>query len=158
MSKNENQWWEKGVRFQCQGSGQCCASHGEYGFVYVTKEDRQNMAKVLGIDATAFTKKYCNKTNGFFHLKENIVTTDCVFLQGKKCTVYSARPTQCRTWPFWPEAMNAKTWTKEILTFCPGVNKGPVVPAEEIKKQLQEQKDWEAVLDKEAREHLHSQK
>lgn len=128
------QWWEKGVRFECQGSGKCCTSHGEYGFVYLTLKDRQRFAKYLKITTTEFTKRYCNKTDGYFHLKDQ--DGDCQFLKSKRCTVYEARPTQCRTWPFWPENMNAKTWNNNIKTFCPGVGKGPIRSKEEILEQL----------------------
>ncbi|MGZ5278917.1 MAG: YkgJ family cysteine cluster protein, partial [Pseudobdellovibrionaceae bacterium] len=65
------EWWSEGLRFQCQGSGKCCTSHGEYGFVFLTEEDRQRMADHMGLKLAAFTKKYCDRTNGNFHLKED---------------------------------------------------------------------------------------
>ncbi|MCE3009792.1 MAG: YkgJ family cysteine cluster protein [Proteobacteria bacterium] len=132
-------WWKEGVRFECQGSGKCCTSHGEYGFVFLTLDDRRIMAKHLGISTSVFTRKYCENKNGVFHLIEDPKNTDCMFLKDKKCSIYEARPTQCRTWPFWPEVMNAKTWKKEVMSFCPGVGKGPLIPAEKIKKTLKEQ-------------------
>ncbi|PIS10541.1 MAG: zinc/iron-chelating domain-containing protein [Bdellovibrio sp. CG10_big_fil_rev_8_21_14_0_10_47_8] len=148
-------WWEKGVQFQCQGSGNCCTSHGEYGFVYMTKQDRQRMAKELGLSVREFTQKHCDRTDGFFHLKENPQDPNCRFLKNKRCSVYAGRPTQCRTWPFWPEVMNAKAWKKEIASFCPGVRgKKPLVPAEEIEVILKEQKMSEDSLDQEARKYL----
>ena len=132
-------WWKDGVRFECQGSGKCCTSHGEYGFVFLTLDDRRRMAKHLGISTSAFTRKYCENKSGVFHLIEDPKNTDCMFLKNKKCSIYEARPTQCRTWPFWPEVMNAKTWKKEVMSFCPGVGKGPVISAEKIEKALKEQ-------------------
>jgi len=45
-------------------------------------------------------------------------------LDKKKCSVYNARPIQCRTWPFWKENMNTKKWNNEISKLCPGINKG----------------------------------
>jgi len=150
----KKEWWSEGLRFQCQGSGKCCTSHGEYGFVFLTKEDRQRMAKHLDLTLSAFTRKYCEKTNGFFHLKEDGKNPDCHFLKEKRCSIYEARPIQCRTWPFWPDVMNAKTWKKEVVTFCPGVGKGPVIPADKIQQALTEQTDSEHQLDQEARESL----
>lgn len=152
--KKENPWWSEGLRFQCQGSGQCCTSHGEYGFVFLTLEDRRMMAKHLGLSLSLFTKRYCDRTNGFFHLKEDGKNPDCLFLKDKRCSVYQARPIQCRTWPFWPDVMNAKTWKKEVVSFCPGVGKGPLIPAEKIRTILNEQADSENSLDQEAREFL----
>jgi Fe-S-cluster containining protein len=157
MSKNvkpqkDEAWWAKeGIRFQCQGSSQCCLSRGEYGFVYLTKEDRQRFADYFKEPLAAWTKKNCDRTQGFWHLKEDRQREECMYLKGKACSVYEARPTQCRTWPFWPEVMNAKTWNKEVKSFCPGVGKGALVPPAEIQKQLDEQKKSEASLIKEAK-------
>jgi uncharacterized protein len=142
-------WWADGIQFQCQGSGNCCLSRGEYGFVFLTRQDRRNMAELLKLPLREFTKKYCDRKSGVYHLKEEASRTECVFLEGKRCGVYQARPTQCRTWPFWPEVMNAKTWNKEVKTFCPGVGKGKVHTAEEIQKVLNEQDHSESQLLKE---------
>jgi adenylate kinase len=35
--------------------------------------------------------------------------------------------------------MDAKTWKKEVVTFCPGVGKGTVRPASEIRATIEEQ-------------------
>lgn len=143
------QWWSEGVRFECQGSGQCCLSRGEYGFVFLTREDRKRMADHLGLGLREFTKQYCDKTQGYYHLREESTRLECAFLKGNRCGIYEARPIQCRTWPFWPEVMNAKTWNKEVKGFCPGVGKGPLIPAEEIERQLNEQKHSESALTRE---------
>lgn len=147
MSKQS--WWANGIKFECQGSGKCCTSHGEYGFVFMNIEDRRRMAKVLKMTTSAFTKKYCDRTKGVFHLKERKDNPDCLFLKNKRCTVYEGRPAQCRTWPFWPEVMNAKTWNKEVKSFCPGVGKGKLVPLAVIENNMKEQDLSEDLLLKE---------
>lgn len=136
-------WWNQGIQFECQGSGQCCVSHGEYGQVYMTKEDRIRMAKVLGLTTSQFTKQYCQKVEGVYGLIDGD-NGHCQFLKNKKCTVYQGRPTQCRTWPFWPEVMDAKTWNNEVAAFCPGVGKGKVWSPEEIIDQVSEQLESES--------------
>ena len=40
---------EKGIRFECQGSGNCCVSRGSYGFVYLSKKDIKKLSKELKI-------------------------------------------------------------------------------------------------------------
>ncbi len=147
----EKQWWHSGVQFQCQGSGKCCTSHGEYGFVFLTLEDRRRFAKFFKIPTGTFTKKYCQKTNGAYHLIEKKGQPDCLFLKGKSCSVYEARPTQCRTWPFWPEVMSPKTWKKEISSFCPGVGKGKIWTQNEIEMQIRLQEKMESDILSEAR-------
>jgi Fe-S-cluster containining protein len=142
----KTEWWESGVRFECQGSGQCCVSRGEYGFVYMNLDDRRRMAKTLKMSTSAFTKKYCKKTDGVWHLVDG-PTADCLFLKdGNRCAVYKGRPEQCRTWPFWPEVMNAKTWKKEVASYCPGVGKGRLYSAQEIRELLQKQESAETKL------------
>ena len=127
-------FYEEGLRFECQGSGKCCTSRGSYGFVYLTAADRKRFAAHLKLSQTAFTGKYCKKTEGHFHLKNP--DDNCQFLEGKRCGVYAARPSQCRTWPFWPENMTAKAWNKEVASFCPGVGKGRVHTKADIEKVL----------------------
>lgn len=101
------------------------------------------MAKHLGLKTAAFTKKYCDQKQGVWKLKD-IDGGDCAFLEGKRCGIYEARPTQCRTWPFWPELMDAKTWADDVKSFCPGVDRGRVWSKEEVEEQLREQMQSEA--------------
>ena len=65
MSENTKKelFYEQGLRFECQGSGKCCTSHGEFGFVFLTKEDRKRFADHLKISISAFKKTYCDQTN-----------------------------------------------------------------------------------------------
>jgi Fe-S-cluster containining protein len=133
---SQQPWWSEGIRFECQGSGKCCQSRGQYGFVYLTLEDRQRFARYFRLTTRQFTARYCAKTDGYFHLKEEAGKPDCRFLEGKACGAYHARPSQCRTWPFWPEHMRPKAWAKEVKGFCPGIGKGPVRTAAEIQKTL----------------------
>ena len=134
---------QNGLQFQCQGSGKCCTSHGEYGFVFLTLEDRRRFAKYLKITTQSFTKNYCESKSGVWHLREEKGKPDCMFLKKKQCTVYEARPVQCRTWPFWPEVLNAKSWKKDVVSFCPGIGKGKVYSMDEIKIIAQQQKQSE---------------
>lgn len=127
-------FWKEGIQFSCQGTGQCCVSRNGYGYVYLSLQDRRRLAQHLGIPTRDFTRKHCAKTGGWFHLKDSKAA--CPYLNGTRCGVYEARPTQCRTWPFWPENMKAKVWASEIAAFCPGVGKGRRYSAEEIRKQL----------------------
>jgi Fe-S-cluster containining protein len=128
------EWWREGVRFECQGSGKCCVSRGSYGYVFLNIFDRRRFAKHFKLSTQSFTKQYCIKIDGFWYLDDS--KKNCRFLDGTRCSVYESRPTQCRTWPWWPENMKAKTWTKEIASFCPGVGKGRVWSGDEIQANL----------------------
>jgi Fe-S-cluster containining protein len=136
-------WWQEGVRFQCQGSGKCCVSRGAVGYVYLTLEDRRRLAGALGLGTAAFTRRYCERVDDQWRLRDG--GPDCTFLQDRRCGVYEARPTQCRTWPFWPENMAPKAWAA-VAAFCPGVGQGAVVPAARIAATLAEQRESTAKL------------
>ncbi|HAR41101.1 MAG TPA: hypothetical protein DCS07_00455, partial [Bdellovibrionales bacterium] len=117
-SKTDETWWSTGIRFQCQGSGQCCLSRKGYGYVYLTSKDQQRLAKHLKLSLSELLQEFCNSHDGYVYLtpanpktRSPLKETGCRFLKKKRCTIYKARPTQCRTWPFWPDNMNAKTWT-----------------------------------------------
>jgi Fe-S-cluster containining protein len=140
--KKKESWWHGGVKFSCQGSGKCCVSRGSYGYVYLTLDDRRALARHLGLATGAFTRKYCEREGGIWKLRD--FNEECRFLEGKSCGVYEARPTQCRTWPFWPENMSGKAWSREVAAYCPGVGRGRVIPREEIEVALASQKKSEA--------------
>ena len=130
-----------GIKFSCQSSGNCCVSRGNHGYVYLSKDDLNKLANFFNQNKNEFKKKYCKITNGFIHLKEFKKNKgNCLFLIKNRCSVYRARPIQCRTWPFWNENMNAKTWNKEIALFCPGVGKGKIYTKENILKILEKDK------------------
>ena len=135
--------YKKGIKFECQGSSNCCVSRGSYGYVYLRNKDIRRLSKFKNLTFNNFVELYCDKTDGFIHFKEERKDLKCQFLDKKKCSVYEARPTQCRTWPFWSENMNSKTWNEEITKFCPGINKGKIFTEKEINKIIIEDKENE---------------
>ena len=63
-------FWLEGVRFECQGTGRCCKSRGRYGWIYLTLEDRQRLAALLGMKTGQFTRRHCERTDGPWHLRQ----------------------------------------------------------------------------------------
>lgn len=124
-------FWSDGVRFECQGTGRCCTARGEYGYVYLNLEERRKIAALLGMRTSTFTRRYCVREDDDFYLKNP--EKDCLFLDGTRCSVYEARPIQCRTWPFWPENLNPHVWHRDVEGFCEGVGRGRLYTAEEIR-------------------------
>ena len=129
-----NKQFKNGIKFKCQGSSNCCVSHGQNGYVYLSLKDAIRIAKYLKLNIDKFKKDYCEYTDGYLHLKEIKKNGECRFLSEKKCTIYKDRPTQCRTWPFWKENMKVKEWNNNIIKFCPGIGKGNKVSLLKIKK------------------------
>ena len=140
--------YNNGIRFECQGSGNCCVSRNSYGYVYLSEEDLKRFSKYFKISLKNFKDKFCQITNGFIHLTEKPeFKGNCIFLKEKKCSVYESRPSQCRTWPFWNENMNTKVWNKDISINCPGIGKGKLLNKKEIEKLLKEDfKNEKAIL------------
>jgi uncharacterized protein len=125
---------EQGLRFECTGCGECCrARGGKPSWVYVTIDERRRLARHLKLTTAVFTRRYCEKTNGFFHLRNP--THDCVFLDGARCGVYDARPGQCRTYPFWRENMSPQAW-KQNSRQCEGIGRGRLWSKAEIELRL----------------------
>lgn len=62
---------------------------------------------------------------------------DCVFWDDSAgCKVYSARPRQCRTYPFWKAILRSEyDWQSERRS-CPGVGEGPLHDLEAIESKL----------------------
>ena len=139
MTKKGKQFFQDGIRFECQGDGKCCVTRGRYGYVYLSFNDRLRLAAHFHISLTEFTTKYVRKIDGFYELK--YTDKDCPFLEDNKCTVYASRPWQCRTWPFWPENMNSDVWMNEVVPSCPGVGRGRLFSAAEIEEILEKKRD-----------------
>ncbi len=110
------------------------------------------MAKSLSLPLRDYTRVHCDRTDGYWHLKDDKSSPNCRFLVGTKCSVYEGRPTQCRTWPFWPEVMGAKGWAREVAAFCPGVGKGPLIAPEEIAERKRQQLESERTMDEETKQ------
>jgi Fe-S-cluster containining protein len=131
-------FYAKGLRFQCTGCGECCRTrNGKPSWVYVTIEERRRLARHFKLRTSAFTRRYCEKTNGFFHLRNP--SSNCLFLDGARCTVYAARPGQCRTYPFWNENLGASAWAKTARE-CEGIGRGRVWTREEIEQRLRDER------------------
>ncbi|MCL2646006.1 MAG: YkgJ family cysteine cluster protein [Phycisphaerales bacterium] len=120
-------WYAAGLRFQCVQCGRCCSSGP--GYVWLTDADLHRIADYLNLPLETFTRTHVRHVSGGqtrFALTEKF-NYDCTFLtrdpatQTISCTIYSVRPTQCRTWPFWPHNLkNPQSWQRASAT-CPGM-------------------------------------
>lgn len=138
-------WYKDGLTFKCTGCGQCCT--GSPGYVFVNDAEMQALADLLNLSLDDFTKRYVRKVGDRFSLKERPVSHgkdlpidyDCVFLEGKRCTVYNARPTQCRTFPWWQDNLSTPQEWQETAQRCEGINHpdATLVPLEEIQRNLE---------------------
>ena len=126
-------WYADGLDFTCVQCGACCS--GEPGYVWVSKEDRKKIDAFLDLEPGEFKKRYTRAWFGRVSLKEH-ENGDCCLLGPEGCLVYSVRPVQCRTWPFWPCNLKTRKAWNETARNCAGMNSGRHRDLEEIKKTL----------------------
>lgn len=95
------------------------------------------MAAHLKISKEEFMRRYTRSIFGRPSLIENRTTYDCVFLKDSKCQVYSVRPKQCRTFPWWKENLKTRADWKEAAKRCEGIDHpdASVVPFEKIEEE-----------------------
>jgi uncharacterized protein len=129
-------WFKKGLRFTCTGCGACCTK--EPGYVWVTPQEMGQIAGHLNISEAEFKKRYTRTVFGKVALLEDPNNFDCVFLKEKKCQIYTARPRQCRTFPWWKENVESPEAWKETAKRCEGIDHpdAPVVSCETIQESL----------------------
>jgi len=60
---------------------------------------------------------------------------DCIFWNAG-CTVYDARPLQCRVFPFWDMVVASPEAWETAGRGCPGINTGELRAREEIERCL----------------------
>jgi Fe-S-cluster containining protein len=103
---------------ECQG--RCCT--GESGYIYVNKTEIEAIAKLLNLNINEFAVKYLFKKGYKYSIKENKFedSYECVFYDRETngCKIYEARPSQCKTFPFWDYY---KQRVAELKEECPGV-------------------------------------
>jgi hypothetical protein len=131
MNQNRTPWYGNGLAFQCTQCGRCCS--GKPGYVWVDEQEIRQLATAVGLDLEEFRNRFVRSVRQRQSLIE-YPDGDCIFLDPhlRTCTVYEARPRQCRTWPFWNRTLaNPQAWSAAAES-CPGCNRGPVYSLTEI--------------------------
>ncbi len=142
--KNENReleekpWFASGLAFECTQCGDCCSGPDE-GYVWVTPEEVLVLAAKM--EMTDRLEEFENKFTRRVGTQRSLVEYsdgDCIFLDPntRTCSVYLARPVQCRTWPFWKSNVETpKAWAQAAKS-CPGCNQGRLYSLTEINNSL----------------------
>lgn len=129
-------WYRDGLAFECTRCGRCCT--GEPGYVWLDDAEIARLAETQGLAPETFLAAFATRARRGWTLRET-ANGDCVFYaQGVGCTVYEHRPKQCRTWPFWESNLRSPHAWKVTGQHCPGVDRGDLVPVEEITRRMRE--------------------
>ncbi len=116
---------------RCPDSVHCCKNIRELGFVSVSVEEARKIKELTGQAFNEFldfgplpreTIRACTEDNkgsegelrmaqmdgGRILRLKTAPTGDCIFLKGRKCTIYGGRPGICRIYPFWYRQKNGE--------------------------------------------------
>jgi Fe-S-cluster containining protein len=131
----ESPWYRDGLAFTCTRCGACCT--GAPGYVWVSIEEIEQLARFRGLPVKDFTSRFVRQVGEHYSLIER-PGGDCIFWDAKEgCTVYPARPVQCRTWPFWPENVETPEDWDRTTRICPGSGKGRHYTAKQIIESIE---------------------
>jgi Fe-S-cluster containining protein len=135
LTATHGPWYAEGLRFECQPDcGNCCVNHGDYAYVYMEPGDAQRLARFLGLRMAEFRRRYTEVDEEYLVLRMD--QPACPFFEERRCKVYPARPTQCRTFPFWKSHLTSPGAWRRLRGFCPGVDRGEVHPLRVIRHHL----------------------
>lgn len=132
MFSDRAYFFDQGLRFECRRCGQCCT--GAPGTVFVSPDEIAPMADHLGMAVEPFIESYLYPYKDSFSIAEDPHGNCLFFNQG--CTIYTARPLQCRTFPFWLSILRSKKRWREIQRECPGIGQGRLYSRQEILAQV----------------------
>jgi Fe-S-cluster containining protein len=126
-------WYRDGLRFRCMRCGNCCG--GGPGTIRVTDGEIRALAEHLHIACTEFRERYARDVGDRYVSLREKPNYNCIFYdEDAGCTVYAARPRQCRTWPFWRGVVASRQRWVETGEECPGINQGPLYSAGYIER------------------------
>lgn len=132
----------KPLRFQCTACGACCTGGSDH-YIAVSQQEAEKIRQHLGVSSAWFKRRYIEHlTRDSWSIR--LSHGHCVFLDNKgQCKIYQLRPTQCKTYPFWPELLTSEqVWLKQ-RRYCEGINNGKQVSVQHIKRQLKIQQQAE---------------
>lgn len=108
--------------FGCNRCGNCCSNQS--GYVWIEEGEIAPMAAALSMTREMFIKRHVRSVDGRLSLTE--VGGKCTLLEGRDhCTVYTARPRQCKQFPFWDRLLGGGPDYEHARALCPGIFEVP---------------------------------
>ena len=138
LGESTQPWYHAGLRFVCTGCGVCCSGAGR---VWLSDEEITRLGVSLSLSTETFVDQYVDRDSGRWALKEDPRTGDCTFLRETRCTIYEARPRQCRTFPWWPSTLESEARWRDTARSCEGIDhsEAPLISIDEIRAPLREE-------------------
>lgn len=143
-------FYDQGLAFECTQCHACCRH--DPGYVFLSEKDLSALCGHFGKSREAFISDYCRWVDlgeGPLLCLLEKANFDCIFWD-KGCTVYEARPTQCRSYPFWKSPLSSKEQWKWEARFCPGIGRGKLHTKQEIEAWLKLREDHPPIARRDA--------
>ena len=112
-------------RFECKRSGNCCKVTG--GYAWVEEHEVEPLAQAAGLEVAVFAEQHLRRvsdpTSGELRtaLRDGEASR-CSLLEGSThCSVYDARPSHCRQFPYWPSVLEESEAYERARSTCPGM-------------------------------------
>lgn len=140
-------FYEDGLQFSCTRCSACCRHTS--GYVFLSKSDIMRAAECLQVSEEQFLEQYCRQVDMGTEIRVSLreqENMDCIFWSQEiaGCRIYTHRPWQCQSYPFWSQLLSETAWDLEKKS-CPGIGSGRVYTRDEIDK-IQEVRDLEPLL------------
>lgn len=110
------------------------------------------MAEELDLEINEFLDNYATESieDGVYEMLEveSRYGSDCILLERDEetgltlCRAHGSRPTQCRTWPFWPENLRNRDSWRRAGENCEGIGRGRLIPLRVIQNELRATPEW----------------
>lgn len=91
------------------------------GYVYLNSKEVKALAVFLGMEEKQFKKQHTDWMPLIGHTLKTPRTGGCIFLKNGKCGVYDARPSQCRSFPYWKDIMKESAELERAAGYCKGI-------------------------------------
>lgn len=132
------------LRFQCTECGRCCSGGGDY-HVFLNRTEAEAIRALLGVSRGWFGRRYLHRLETGELTVVLRADGRCSFLDAAgRCRIYAARPTQCRTYPFWPEVLRSRAAWRAETARCEGIDRGTAVPLARVRAALLAQRAYES--------------
>lgn len=98
--------------------GKCCRGE-KRSYLWINEDEAKALSEYLNMNIDEFKKQYLYLFDKIWSVKDLKINGSyhCVFLNDEtgKCEVYTVRPEQCRTYPFWKRF---KKYPEELFDEC----------------------------------------
>ncbi|HYW82803.1 MAG: YkgJ family cysteine cluster protein [Spirochaetia bacterium] len=136
---SRDSFYGSGLRFECTRCSECCRHTP--GYVFLSEKDLVALAAATGRERQEFLRTCCRQVSfgvaRRISLKEK-ANLDCIFWEKGGCSVYDARPLQCRSFPFWSACVSSPEEWELHARQCRGMGKGALHPRSEIEDWLKQ--------------------